>query len=1461
MNKPYSGNGKPFVLALFAEKDKEKVLPVLETLEKKGLVLCGQDGNATEKQAKKACTTVAFLSENFARDTAKQQVFFTADAAGMPVIPVRLDSAKQSDILERSITAKNAILAERYSAEELASRIAGAESLNPPKRTPAQEKASRLQITLILTAALIALAALGYLIYRQVKGPEIPPVTPTPVITETPSPTPVPTATPEPTPSPTPIVPPEITEKYGIVDKDLNLITAVVIVGEKAIFHQPGQDDNRPDMNTVASRGFLEDGSIAWFSNEDGHQMIRTVYDDLEILSMMPQLHSLQIAMADVSGLPDMKSLKHLENVELSDCSLDSLDWLEGSAIEQFICDSCDNLDYSPLSACEKLATVRIDFNRCRSADLSAFAPPALKELMLQSGMENGFPVLDLNPLSACASLESLELNNLRIRNIQFAESLKNLLSLQIKNLDGLSDLSPLNGLAGLKELYIEDCSGIRDYSPIAGCTGLEDLNLHTSGGNNPIRNADWIANIPNIRNIGLYNCRLPDVNFLDSIPEYRDISFSFSGSLGDASALSRHKNYSSLHINPDNHDYTPFAELLKSATVSRMQLFDIRKIDLSTLPAVSDYLEILYGSLENLHGFDDIKMRNLNTLVLTDMQYLTSLEGVENLPMLGKRDGYFHLEVRGCPRLTDYSALEGRHLSGLVLSHTYMVPDLSAFRTEELELDYVEGLENLDCLEALDPANRIRLSVYVPNEINDLMPARNLRGDMLKVSPQLEEHARAFVEEGNFRQMEISYPDRWWEPNQNGFTLLNLEEIDTLPGIVLAKVRSLQLAGDRVVNPDTQWISKQWDEEKDTEIYLLVDRETGESAEIPAGTLTDLTRIEKLTGLKSLDITSQPLESLIGTGGMLELENICLYDCRKLSDISALFTLESLRDIQLEYVPVESIQGIQNLPELTRLKLSESNVTDLSPLAECNLSAAAQQGGLNLEIYGNNIIEDFSPLENIKTFGEISIFQNQENLLPHLQGASVYELNLNPQDDWEDLSLLSGITVRRLRIDCFSHLRSLHGLETSLQADGGMECLEILGCPRLADWSVLGSGPLGKLWLYSSFDIPDLSLYPIAELRLEQLNWLKDLSLLEPLAGKEINLELVNLPQLQDLSVLKKLKGERLAVSEDLQQKAQRYAGNFRSFEFAENDWWGPSRGTILRLEGLEELDSLPANVLKQVTTLQITEDHLLEPDHENYNHYWDDKRKKEIPTITDWNTQTQYEINMGSLADLDFLEKLENLECLWLICQPLESLEGIEKLTALQELRIEFCPNLSDLTPIFALPELQDFEFDYCDRLTSIEGIGALKKLRRLGVGSKVNDLSPLLEIDFSFCKKEMGGFAFSTINEKIRDFSPLSAVPAFTSLDLDGMQNNKWIDVVKDTRILGLNWSGFKNQKQFDAFVRDHPELERLMIVYTRSITDLSCLLELPNLKQLTVSRDMEKALQSLEGKEYSFELAIW
>ena len=65
--------------------------------------------------------------------------------------------------------------------------------------------------------------------------------------------------------------------------------------------------------------------------------------------------------------------------------------------------------------------------------------------------------------------------------------------------------------------------------------------------------------------------------------------------------------------------------------------------------------------------------------------------------------------------------------------------------------------------------------------------------------------------------------------------------------------------------------------------------------------------------------------------------------------------------------MPVSSIQGIQNLTKLQELKLHNTEVSDISPLAECDLTEANRNGGLWLEILGSRV--DTAPLESIKQF------------------------------------------------------------------------------------------------------------------------------------------------------------------------------------------------------------------------------------------------------------------------------------------------------------------------------------------------------------------------------------------------------------------------------------------------------------------------------------------------------------
>ena len=53
------------------------------------------------------------------------------------------------------------------------------------------------------------------------------------------------------------------------------------------------------------------------------------------------------------------------------------------------------------------------------------------------------------------------------------------------------------------------------------------------------------------------------------------------------------------------------------------------------------------------------------------------------------------------------------------------------------------------------------------------------------------------------------------------------------------------------------------------------------------------------------------------------------------MKDVQILFTMEKIRNILLQNVPAESLQGIQNLTELEQLELFHTGITDLPPLTE----------------------------------------------------------------------------------------------------------------------------------------------------------------------------------------------------------------------------------------------------------------------------------------------------------------------------------------------------------------------------------------------------------------------------------------------------------------------------------------------------------------------------------------------
>ena len=60
-------------------------------------------------------------------------------------------------------------------------------------------------------------------------------------------------------------------------------------------------------------------------------------------------------------------------------------------------------------------------------------------------------------------------------------------------------------------------------------------------------------------------------------------------------------------------------------------------------------------------------------------------------------------LELRGCPRLIDWSAIEGASLNALELAWVETLPDFTGMTFHKLKLDSLDWVEDLSCLDGLD--------------------------------------------------------------------------------------------------------------------------------------------------------------------------------------------------------------------------------------------------------------------------------------------------------------------------------------------------------------------------------------------------------------------------------------------------------------------------------------------------------------------------------------------------------------------------------------------------------------------------------------------------------------------------------------------------------------------------------------------------------------------------------------
>ncbi len=937
---------------LASPENMDAIQGILALLRKKGLHISSSD-----RPLKKTDCVLAVLSEQFYADDSLRTRLLDRLASGSgTVLLLQLDNAAIPQEIKNPLYSRNIISTAGKEDAQLAQRL----------YTSLPDVRNRLPLILAAGAAVLAILG-GIFVWRSINSQAVAADTV------------------------------EIPDTYGITQADLEAIRNVIIIGDHFSYYT-AEDLNPPnpwpDLHTVATESW-ENNDRHWYSTEDGHEYTLTRYEDLTFLEYMPNLQNLDLVLVDVDAdsLPNLQEAKKLHTVNIFSSTVDNLNWLSGSNVNNIYLYKTNVTDYSPLTGCPHLANLDIDFAYGREADFSGFASASLQNLYLR----NLEAPADYSALSSCTSLKWVELRNLPVTDLSFLAEEPGLEHLELYDLYELTDISALSSLKSLKELHMERCGKLWDYTPIGSCMNLRQVFLQS---NQPVPlDASFLKYLSSVQDIGIHGFTMKDMDFLKAL-QNKAISLSFSGDIHDYSGLAAITQYFFLHANLGGTNFSAIQPYLQDKSIEFLELFDCGNVDLSTLPEISSELHLMRCKLKDLTGMPAFF---LGRLELREMQYLTSLDGIEAITTLPNQR--MDLQITACPRLTDYSALEGMHLRSLSLVDTYTMPDFHQFEVNTLHLESIPDLQNLQCLEGMDGSNRHNFEFVGLDALQDISFLRNLPGTNLSVPPQVAEQAEDLVAEGVFKYYEIAYPDGSWNPLDSNFTLLSLDELQTLPKAVLRRISEVCVAGDQVFDPQYWYAQERWDKGKMT--VVLHNWKTGEDKKITPGTIEDLSIFSELTGLRCLRLHCQPIRSLEGIQNFTQLYRLEANYCFDLEDASAVFALQDIQQILLQHSKVDSIQGVQNLYQLQELNVSGTKVTDLTALSGCDFSFADQNGGLNLGL--NNIpCKDFSPLASVPRFRNLHVHElDAAKWEPYVADAEIYWLgcNINRDDSFSQLA------------------------------------------------------------------------------------------------------------------------------------------------------------------------------------------------------------------------------------------------------------------------------------------------------------------------------------------------------------------------------------------------------------------------------------------------------------------------
>lgn len=420
-------------------------------------------------------------------------------------------------------------------------------------------------------------------------------------------------------------------------------------------------------------------GGISFLNNFQSTEFVTfSECAGMDQLPLMPALKSLDVKTCDLSAcdLSVLPQCTRLDDLALSECGLDKIDFLEG-------CVGLESVDISgnaitsllPLSGCTKLKSLSASTNQLTSLE-GLEDKTSLCSLAAASNM-----ISDLTPLKNDTLLSTLTLGNNNISDLTPLSDTTLLTWFDVHN-NAVHDLRPLAGNEQMRVMYLS----YNQLTDFAGCENMIDL-WSLIASHNQIENLDGLINVTQLKAVSLSDNRLSDISLLA-----KNAGKLMAVQIDDNEI----SNISPLAGNPDmtlvTMENNHISDISALAGMSKLRAISAYNNEITDISVLSDCVLLEYVDLgEN-------QITDVSALVASSAEkrhLLLQNNQISDVSMLQRDTEYTYLSLYGNP-IEDYSFIRE-------LTNVFWADTLILNWTEDLNIEALGASPYYDNMCILD--------------------------------------------------------------------------------------------------------------------------------------------------------------------------------------------------------------------------------------------------------------------------------------------------------------------------------------------------------------------------------------------------------------------------------------------------------------------------------------------------------------------------------------------------------------------------------------------------------------------------------------------------------------------------------------------------------------------------------------------------------------------------------------